>query len=42
MKIDKCKKTERNKKMRVFDKKFENEKSNRRQHEKVIKIFNRN
>ena len=30
MKIDKCRKIERNEKMNVFDKKFENKKLNKR------------
>ena len=42
MKIDKCRKIEENEKMSAFDKKFENEKSNKRQHKKVTKIFYKN
>ena len=42
MKIDKCKKTERNEKMSVFDKKFENTKFKKRQHKRTRKVFNKN
>ena len=39
MKIDKCRKIEKKEKMSVFDKKFENEKLNRRQYKRATKIF---
>ena len=42
MKIDKCRKTETNEKMSIFDKKFKNEKSNKRQHKNITKIFSKN
>ena len=42
MRIDKCKKMERNKKMNAFEKKFEKEKSKKQQHKRITKVFNRN
>ena len=42
MKVDKYKKIERHEKMNVFDKKLENERSNKRQHKRITKVFNKN
>ena len=42
MKVDKCKKIGKNKKVSVFEKNFENTKLNKRQHKKVTKVFHKN